>query len=309
MQDRSEGMRADLVDFSNVVSRPRYIDISQRWTCGPVTIGRYTHHENACAPVGTTQCTVSVHEGNLFEMSWVPIGSKQFQHSTLESGHIQIHPPDTLIYKSWKSPSKMLFMAIDRSFASKVVADVFNENLIELEPKIAIRDPVITGMAEAWKVELAQRGAGGRIHAEALATALIVHIFRTYGGANNVQLATGGMSTARLSRVVNYIEENLGQNIGLTILAELAGLSVHHFSEVFKSELGIAPYHFIIARRIHRAKEMLIASEASIAEISADLGFSGQSHFTEHFRRLTGVTPMRFRLAKKPIIDLASTRK
>lgn len=194
----------------------------------------------------------------------------------------------------------MLFMAVERALVVQIVAEVFDRQHMDLKPRIGIRDTVIEGMAEAWREELLERGAGGRVQAEALATALIVHLFRTYGeGGANIRVSTGGMNGTRLRRVVEYIEEYLSEDISLCVLASIAGFSVHHFNDVFKAETGIAPHHFLIERRVHRAKELLLGSDIPIAQIASEVGFSGQSHLTLHFRRLAGTTPLRFRLGGK----------
>ena len=215
----------------------------------------------------------------------------------MERGNIHIYPWDTLAFKRRETSSQMLFMAIDRAFVCQIVNEVFNGRPVELKPRIGIRDTVIEGMAEAWREELLERGTGGRVHAEALATALIVYLFRTYGNSyTGIRTHAGGVNGMRLRRVIEYIEEHLNEDISLCTLAAIAGISVHHFHEVFKAEAGTAPHHFLIQRRVHRAKELLLGTSMSIAQIAGEVGFSGQSHLTLHFRRLAGITPLRFRL-------------
>jgi AraC family transcriptional regulator len=295
-----ENTPTELVDFAGVASLPRHIGITHRITGGAVTIGRYMLNPNSGAFIGTTQYVAVVHDGAPFEMEWLLPGSDTFERKRMELGDIHIHPCDTLAYKRWQTSSRMLFMAVDRTLVGQIVKEVFDRSFIELKPRIGIRDTIIEGMAQAWREELQERGAGGRVHAEALGTALIVHLFRTYGdNSANIQVITGGMNGLRLRRVVEYMEDHLGEDIGLCMLASIAGFSVHHFSDVFKAETGFAPHQFLIERRIHRAKELLLGSDTPIAQIAVEVGFSGQSHFTEHFRKSTSTTPLRFRQARK----------
>ncbi|MBU6418771.1 MAG: AraC family transcriptional regulator [Proteobacteria bacterium] len=116
---------------------------------------------------------------------------------------------------------------------------------------------------------------------------------------DNFHGTIGGMRGVRLRRAVDYIESHLGEDVRLRTLASVVGFSVHHFSDVFKAETGLAPHHFLIERRIHRAKELLLETKMPIAEIALEVGFSGQSHLTLNFRKLTGTTPLRFRARKK----------
>ena len=56
-----------------------------------------------------------------------------------------------------------------------------------------------------------------------------------------------------------------------------------------------------IRRRIERAIEKLRTSSAPLAEIALANGFADQSHFSNLFRRYTGVTPSRFRRAARSV--------
>jgi len=295
-----ENTPTELLDFSNGSSQLKNIEIIQRITNGPVTIGRYLLPPNPGVFLGATQYAVMVMEGSPVEIEWLPPGSQDYERKRIEHGNVDILPSDTLLYQRWETSSRTMFIAIDKIFVKQIVEQAFAGNAVELKPYIGLRDPIIEGMAQAWRGELEVRGTGGRIQAEALATALVVHVFRTYGeGGATPKTLTGGMSGTRLRRVTDYIESNLTEEISLGSLASLAGFSIHHFNDVFKAETGYSPHRYIIERRIHRAKELLLTNDSPIAQIAVDLGFSGQSHFTEHFRKSTGTTPLRFRRARK----------
>jgi AraC family transcriptional regulator len=79
-------------------------------------------------------------------------------------------------------------------------------------------------------------------------------------------------------------------------MAAVARLSPYHFARQFKAATGLPPHRYVIARRVERAKQLLQAgTELSLAQVAARAGFSDQSQFSRHFRRLVGVTPGRFR--------------
>ena len=71
---------------------------------------------------------------------------------------------------------------------------------------------------------------------------------------------------------------------------------LHHFARQFKAATGLPPHQFVITRRVERAKELLQAgTDLSLAEVALRAGFSDQSQFSRHFKRLVGVTPGQFR--------------
>jgi AraC family transcriptional regulator len=101
----------------------------------------------------------------------------------------------------------------------------------------------------------------------------------------------------RLRAVVDYIEEHLDASPTLGQLAAVARLSHYHFARQFKAATGLAPHQYVIMTRIERAKHLLQAGTAlSLAEVAANAGFSDQSQFSRHFKRLVGVTPGQFRM-------------
>ena len=78
-------------------------------------------------------------------------------------------------------------------------------------------------------------------------------------------------------------------------LAAIARLSVYHFARQFKVATGLPPHQYVIMRRVERARQLLQAgTDLSLAEVAASAGFSDQSQFSHHFKRLVGVTPGQF---------------
>ena len=63
----------------------------------------------------------------------------------------------------------------------------------------------------------------------------------------------------------------------------------------FKAATGLPPHQYVIARRVERAKQLLQGGDFTLAEVAARAGFSDQSQFCRHFKRLVGVTPGQFR--------------
>ena len=101
---------------------------------------------------------------------------------------------------------------------------------------------------------------------------------------------------ARIRRVRDLIEDELGEDLALETLAAEAQMSSWHFLRVFRRETGATPHLYVLQRRLARARRLLEAGE-SLAEVAAATGFSDQSHLTNRFRRTYGVTPAVFRLA------------
>jgi AraC family transcriptional regulator len=149
----------------------------------------------------------------------------------------------------------------------------------------------------AVDAELTVGGAGGPLAAESLANVLTVHLIRHVLAPRRPERGRdGALPRGRLRAVVEYLEEHLEAGPSLGQLAAVARLSVYHFARQFKAATGLPPYQYVILRRVERAKHLLQAgTNLSLAEVAACAGFSDQSQFSHHFKRLVGVTPGQFR--------------
>jgi AraC family transcriptional regulator len=94
--------------------------------------------------------------------------------------------------------------------------------------------------------------------------------------------------------------ENLEGSPTLEQMASVARLSPYHFARGFKAATGLPPHQYVIARRIERAQHLLRTNgELRLAEVALRVGFSDQSHFSFHFKRIAGVTPRQFRISAR----------
>jgi AraC-like DNA-binding protein len=107
--------------------------------------------------------------------------------------------------------------------------------------------------------------------------------------------AHGGLSPSAMRRVREYVEVHLGENIDLSMLAGVAGLSMHHFARQFKQSAGVTPHVYLTQKRVERAQEMLVRTDIPLAQIAFAVGFFDQGHLARHFRHMLGTTPREFR--------------
>jgi len=79
-------------------------------------------------------------------------------------------------------------------------------------------------------------------------------------------------------------------------VAELAELSLFHFSRVFKQSTGMTPLQFVTRERMLLAQQLIRETSRSLIEIALEVGYTSPGHFAEVFRRTVGMTPSEFRL-------------
>ena len=105
----------------------------------------------------------------------------------------------------------------------------------------------------------------------------------------------------RVRKCIKLMSENLGSEIELDAIARESGLSRPHFYKLFRTQTGVTPNLYLNTLIMEKALDALVATEAPIADIGFDLGFSSQSGFTRFFAANVGMAPTDYRRAAKVV--------
>lgn len=121
----------------------------------------------------------------------------------------------------------------------------------------------------------------------------IIHRFIS----STLDLAVAKHSDA-IHKVINYIRNNYQNKISLTEISDYVFLSKSYLSTTFKEEMGLSITDYINKFRIEKSKALLTESEMTLIEIALFCGFEDQSYFTKIFKKVTGVSPKKYRETK-----------
>ncbi|NJR63691.1 MAG: helix-turn-helix transcriptional regulator [Cyanobacteria bacterium CRU_2_1] len=110
-----------------------------------------------------------------------------------------------------------------------------------------------------------------------------------------ITLKNSDLTRTQLQQAIDYIHTYLDRDLSLSQIAKIINISPTYFARLFKRATGTSPHQYVIQQRVERAKLMLTKTDLAIAEIALQVGFSSQSHLTQQFKRLTGVTPKQVR--------------
>ncbi len=187
---------------------------------------------------------------------------------------------------------------LDPAFVRRVAV----ANLDQLPPTVEFHgdlcfyNPHLRTLCHALLAEVEEDGANGTLYAESLTTAIVAIQLRIQQPWRSASAPAATRSPGiALGPVCEYIDANLAGDLHLAVLAEMVGLGPDRFGEVFRSALGVSPYRYVLQRRIDRARGLLSSTTLAITRIAIDLGFADHAHFSATFRRVTGLTPSRFR--------------
>ena len=105
-----------------------------------------------------------------------------------------------------------------------------------------------------------------------------------------------------------YLDENFRQNISLDQLAAVTHINKYYLAHAFQKEYNISPINYLLRRRISESKILLAETDHNLTRISALVGFSSPSYFSQSFRRLEGMSPMEYRRISRSAVPVSRTR-
>jgi AraC family transcriptional regulator len=222
------------------------------------------------------------------------------QSGQLLRDNFSFRPSGITLESSIGASVRFIQVVQHRDTYDNIVSEMVRGGAVHLEPLTGLHDPLVSQMVltDANQIDHGFMDTMDNILADALSTALAVRILRHDVDRSAIELApSSGLSRERLQRVRDYIEAHLDNRLTLTDLAGVACLSPYHFSRSFKQAVGVGPQHYVMQRRLERARALMRRTNQPLARIAQESGFSDQSHLTSVFRRETGVTPGQFRAA------------
>jgi AraC family transcriptional regulator len=216
-------------------------------------------------------------------------------------GDFTLTPADLPFFARWQGTENCLQVQISDCFLRAVAQETLTGRCdrLTLLPTFQSHDAQIEAVATLLVAELQQNQPGGALYLDSLAHILAVQLLRQHG-SHQAQLPRyeGGLPPQHLSRVLDYIDAHLGQDIKLADLAQLLTMSPFHFSRLFKQSMSISPHQYLMQQRVEQAKFLLKHSDWAIIDIALECGFNSHSHLSKQFRQLTGTTPRAFRSGK-----------
>jgi AraC family transcriptional regulator len=202
---------------------------------------------------------------------------------------------DSIVFPS---AVRRILLNFEPSLLKRAYPEIDTGRDVEFIDQWGVPDPKVEFIFRALEADLEAGIPAGGLFGESLLCALAVHLQNRYAVIRPaIPQLRHGLPRARLNRVIEFIEANLHREIGLSDLAEIAGMSAHYFSELFKQSVHLSPHQFVLRRRIDLARTLLHNPEMTVFEASVRSGFADHSHFTKVFRRVVGVTPTAYRAA------------
>ncbi len=159
-------------------------------------------------------------------------------------------------------------------------------------------DPVITSAGTAAGADAAlhlwRKEYGGAV-ASTIARRMVLPPMREGGQAQFIRRSVPECDADTLGPLLAWISEHLDEQLDVDTLAKRCTMSPRTFARRFREEVGSTPHAWITLQRVLAAEELLESSSLSIERIATDVGFGNAATLRNHFGRVRGVSPQRYR--------------
>lgn len=104
-----------------------------------------------------------------------------------------------------------------------------------------------------------------------------------------------------IQKALDYIEDNLKNDLDNSTLARVTGYSEYHFLRIFKDIVHLTPADYIRKRRISEIVRLIVDERRSISDIAFEYGFNSKENFIRAFKREHHILPTDFKIAKNSL--------
>ena len=145
------------------------------------------------------------------------------------------------------------------------------------------------------EMEQKQYGYQSLLHAKT--EELLTHLLRYWRntGVDTDVLYTSKEAEESIYSITQYIDQHSGEDIKVSELAALCGMSYSYFAKNFREIYGQSCKKYIESIRLLKAEDMLLFTSFDLNYISQETGFSDCSHLIHAFKAKYGTTPHQYR--------------
>jgi YesN/AraC family two-component response regulator len=113
--------------------------------------------------------------------------------------------------------------------------------------------------------------------------------------AHGFELCAPDAAFSLATEVLQHLNLCFAEELSLTELTNRFHVSTSHMIHMFKAQFGLPPIQYMVRRRIGEAQHLLRTTEDSAGDIAGRVGMINRNYFYRMFKRLVGVSPVRYR--------------
>ncbi|SEC37013.1 helix-turn-helix domain-containing protein [Terriglobus roseus] len=213
-----------------------------------------------------------------------------------EPGSLIVIPPGTRDRLRWQGCSERLILSIQNDAMEEIAIQLGAQHALEIVGGWSLHSASLRLLLAEMGREAQESWPLGSLYADLLALGLQTNLIRNHATQPMaLPVPKGGLSLPRLKQAMEYISDNLAEDIGLEEIATAMGLSASHFAHEFRSSTGATPYQYLLQQRLQRARSLLMSTTLPVQNVSALTGFQYPANFVRTFRQRIGQSPEAWR--------------
>ena len=203
---------------------------------------------------------------------------------------------------------RQLLIQVDKRTLIETLGSEINVDAA-LAPRLMVSIPRLWRLGQIIAEECSSGTRISQAYGDSISRAVLCTLADAVDAGCERGEARGGLAPWQLTRVTQYLLENITERLELDTQAAIAGLSKSHYCRAFRASLGVSPHQWLLTARIEKAKQHLLAGELPLAEIALAVGFTDQAHFTHTFSKIEGVSPRSWQRARSTPLDGGPSRQ
>jgi len=115
----------------------------------------------------------------------------------------------------------------------------------------------------------------------------------------SVEIAESAGGKSRFQKLLKHLRDNEIYSLNAEEAAAICGVSRPYFMNSFKKQFQITYNDFLVRRKVAYAKDLLLNTDRKSTDIAEELGFEDPSYFAKVFKKVTGMTPKKYRTGRE----------
>ena len=217
-------------------------------------------------------------------------------------GQVTLTPAGQPVRRVLKGRPDVVLLHLAPELLQAVAQEMYGEacGSVTLLHRFATSDPKADQLVRLLLAEAETPGPSSSLMTGSLGQALVIHLLRRHSNlAEAPSRQTAPEPAPRIGRIIDQMRGCLDQELPLSRLAEMMGLSRSQFVRAFRQATGVPPHQFLRGLRIEKAQELLEQTDLPVIEVALDCGFGQPGHFATVFRGATGMSPRTWRQARR----------
>ncbi|SCY76759.1 helix-turn-helix transcriptional regulator [Alkaliphilus peptidifermentans] len=236
----------------------------------------------------------------------VRVGKKEY--ASKKGSFLFIEPGTEIMVPQVEKPPAGNFttLLVKKDLFEQILLEVTDKEHVKHNGKMKRYSWHLIDAIERYKYELLNYGSSHPMMLYSLGIQITYQLLRDMQVKSAQLFKKTGDEAALINKIIEYMHDFHNCNITLNEICSIFYISPSHFQRIFKCQMGVTPYQYLIDIRIKRAKDLLLKNNHSLSEIASLCGFINQAHFSAVFKQRCGVAPLNYK--RLTVINLSSER-